>query len=110
MTFRARLIHTVEIQRATAGAADDYGQPARTFASIGTERCLIQPKSGRELAQVNEAGPVRGEYRVFMLPTDVTEADHLVRQDTAEVFEIGFVADAAGVGHHLELDASKVWP
>ena len=110
MSFDRLLVHTLAIERATAGAVDDYNQPAQAWATIATVKALIQPKSGRELAQVNEAGPVSGEYRVFMLPTDVTEGDHLVRQTPAEVYEIGFVADAAGIGHHLELDATRVWP
>lgn len=110
MSFASRLIHTVAIERATDGAVDDYNNPSRTFAAIATVGALIQPKSGRELAQLNDAGRVRGEYRVFMPITDVTEGDHLVRQTPAEVYEITFVADAAGVGHHLELDANRVYP
>lgn len=110
MSFDNRLLHTVAIERSTDGAVDDYNQPTQAFATIATVKALVQPKSARELAQVNEAGPVRGEYRVFMRPTDITEGDHLIKQDTAEIYEIGFVADAAGVGHHLELDCTRVWP
>lgn len=101
---------TVAIQRGTPGAVDDYNAPSISYATIATIACLIQPKSGRELGQVNEAGPVRGEYRIFMLPTDVTEGDQIIRQTPAEVYQVGFVADAGGQAHHLELDASRVWP
>jgi head-tail adaptor len=103
-----KLRHTVVIERATAGTADDYNQPAQTFAPIATVQALIQPKSGTERAQLNEAGVVRGQYRVFMPITDVVEGDHLVHGD--EVYELTFVADAAGAGHHLEIDAERVWP
>lgn len=108
MTMGVRLIHTVAIQRATAGAVDDYNQPSQTFATIATVKALIQPKSGLELAQANQAGAVRGEYRVFMYPTDVDEGDYLIRETPVEVYQILFVADAAGQGHHLQLDCTRV--
>jgi hypothetical protein len=103
-----KLHHTVQIQRGTPGAVDDYNHPSRTFATIGTVQALIQPKDGREVALLNEAGPGRGRYRVFMYPTDVLEGDHLVHGD--EVYELTFIADAGGAGHHLEIDAERVWP
>jgi head-tail adaptor len=110
MSFDSRLLHELAIERSTDGAVDDYNNPTQVFATLATVRALVQPKSGRELAQVNETGPVRGEYRVFMRPTDITEGDHLVRQDPDEVYQILFVADAGGIGHHLELDCTRVWP
>jgi head-tail adaptor len=103
-----KLHHTVIINRATAGTLDDYGQPSQTYAQLAVVRALIQPKSGRELALLNEAGPVRGKYRVFMYPTDVTEGDQLIHDD--EVYELTFVADAGGAGHHIEADAERIWP
>lgn len=109
MSFDSRLIHSLAIERATPGAVDEYNQPTSTYATVATVAALVQPKSGREVAQLNEAGPTKGLYRVFMRPTDVTEGDHLVTA-TGEVYEIGFVADAAGLGHHLELDCDRVWP
>ena len=109
MSFDGRLIHEVAIERSTDGAVDEYNQPTQVFAALATVPALVQPKSGRELAQLNEAGPVKGTYRVFMRPTDVTEGDHLVTA-AGEVYEIGFVANAGGVSHHLELDATRVWP
>lgn len=104
MMFR----HTVQIQRATPGAVDDYNQPTRTYATLATVQALIQPKSGQELAQLSEAGPVRGQYRVFMAPTDVHEGDRLVHG--SDVYELTFVADAGGAGHHLECDAERIEP
>lgn len=103
-----RLHHTVVIERATAGATDDYNQPAQTYATLATAQALIQPKSGDELALLSEGGPVRGQYRVFMYPADVTEGDHIIHGD--EVYELTFVADAGGASHHLEIDAERVWP
>lgn len=106
-----RLLHTLQIWRATSGSADDYNQPSQTFAAISTVRGLIQPKSGDELAQLSDAGPVRGKYRVFIpQPVDVTEGDQLLHLETSEVYEPTFVANAGGVGHHYEIDAERVWP
>jgi head-tail adaptor len=110
MSFDSRLVHEVAIERATPGTVDDYNQPSLTYATIATVPALVQPKSGRERAQLNEAGAVKAEYRIYLRPTDITEGDHLIKQDSGEVYEIGFVADAAGIGHHLEIDATRVWP
>ena len=110
MGFDERLIHTVAIERNTPGPVDEWNMPTEVWATIATPQALIQPKSGRERAQQNEAGAVTGQYRVYLRPIDVTEGDHLIHQDGGEVYEIGFVADAAGIGHHLELDATRVWP
>ena len=104
-----RLHHDVAIYRSTLGAVDDYNQPSETFTLLATEPALIQAKSGVELAQLNNAGVVRGRYRVFMRQTDVAEGDHLVHND--DVFELTFVdSDAGGAGHHMELDAERVYP
>jgi len=110
MGFDERLIHDVAIERSTAGPVDAWNMPSEVWATIATPAALIQPKSGRERAQQNEAGSVTAEFRIYMRPTDITEGDHLIRQDTGEVFEIGFIADAGGIGHHLEIDATRVWP
>lgn len=112
MSFDALLIHELAIERATDGPVDEYNQPTQVFGTLATVRARIVVKDGGELAQLNEAGPVKGEYRVFMRPTDVTEGDHLVRADPAEVYEIGFRADRSGRHsvHHLELDCTRVWP
>lgn len=108
MSFDQLLRHTVIINRASAGATDDYNQPSQTYAQLAVVPALIQPKSGAELALLNEGGPVRGRYRIFMNPTDVKEGDQIIRD--AEVYELMFIADAGGAGRHLEIDADRVWP
>lgn len=112
MSFDSRLRHQVAIMRGTPGAVDEYNQPTITYSAIATVPALIQPRTGREAIQDNEAGPMRGTYQVFMRPADVVEADHLICQDSGVdgIYEIIFVANAAGLGHHLELDATRVWP
>lgn len=109
--FDSRLIHMLVIERATAGAVDEYNNPTQVWATLAVVPGRVQAKSGRELAQLNDAGPVRGEFRVFMRPTDVLESDHLILSESGEIYEIGFVAPRSGAGiHHLELDCNRVWP
>lgn len=109
MSFDSRLIHEVAVNRATAGAVDEWNNPTQVFATLATVPARITTKGGRELAQLNEAGPVKGEFLIFMRPTDVTEGDHLVSA-TGEIYQIGLVAPRSGASlHHLELDATRVW-
>lgn len=112
MSFDSTLIHRVAIMRPIDGpGVDDYNQPDRSWEALAVVDARIVPKSGRQLEQVNEAGPVRGLFTTYMRPTDVAESDHLVLQSTGEVYEIMLVQPRSGAGlHHLELDTSRVWP
>lgn len=110
MTITHLLIHPVAIWRSTPGAVDDYNVPTPTWALHEATIARITPKTGREMAQVNQAGPRAGDYRVYLDPTDVTEGDHIV-DAAGRIYEIGFVAERSGEDlHHLELDVTKVYP
>lgn len=106
MSFDSRLLHSLVIERATAGAEDSYGQPARTYAALATVKGLVQPKSYREVALQSQAGAVVSTHTIFMRPTDVQEADRILFGSAR--YEIVGVRDAGGVGHHYELDAKLV--
>jgi hypothetical protein len=114
-----RLLHVLTIERVVYGVEDDYGQAARTYATLATVKGLPQPKSLREQAAVHQAGSVIGDWTVFLNPTDITEADRIVHDPAvcghandlpAGIFEPTGVRNAAGVGHHLEVDARLVDP
>jgi hypothetical protein len=107
MAIASRLIRTLVIERASDGAVDEYNQPSRIWATLATVRGLIQPKRAREVAQLNQAGAVVSTHTVFLAPTDVREADRILADD-GQRYEIDGVRDAAGLGHHLELDARTV--
>lgn len=110
MSFDDLLIHPVVIWRSTPGAVDEYNDPTVTWGIVATIDARIVPKSGREIPQANEAGPRSGQFVIYTNPTDVTEADHLVSEE-GDVYEVGFVAERSGAElHHLELDATKVYP
>lgn len=121
MSIGSRLTHTVTIERfSSSGDPDDdteYGQPVRTPSTLATIKAAIQPKSDREIALTTQAGAALADYRIYVLPTDLTTADAIVhdaqdcpmRPDLPDGrFQIVGVPDAAGLGHHLEVDAKLV--
>lgn len=121
MISTARLLHTVTIQRFNEGADDDWGQPSRTYTDHATVRALPQPKTIEEQAITSQAGAVVGSWTVFMQPSDLRESDRLahnqatcpvpsVRDLPTGTFQLTGIRNAAGVGHHLEVDASFVAP
>lgn len=110
MSFDRLLVHSLVIERATPGAVDDYNQPTLTWATLATVPGLIQPKSAREIAQLNETGAVRATHTAYLRPTDINEADRITiaAGGMAGTYQIDGIQDAAGHGHHLEIDCSRV--
>lgn len=110
MSFDSLLVHSLVIERATAGAVDEYNQPTLTWATLTTVPGLVQPKSVREVAQLNEAGAVVSTHTAFLRPTDITERDRIAiaAGSMAGTYQIDGIRDAAGLGHHLEIDCRKV--
>ncbi len=118
MSFGSRLTHTVAIVRkADAHTLDDYGQPVTSDAVLRTVKAAIQPRRENEQAAVSQAGPAAGDHVIFMFPTDVTTADAIFHDRTvcpltADLptarYEIVGVPNAAGLGHHLEIQARLV--
>jgi hypothetical protein len=101
-----RLIHELVIKRNAAGQRDERGVPAQTASTVATVPGLIQPKSDREVAQLNQAGPVASTHTIFLMPTDLTEADFI--ESGGRTYQVDGIRDAAGVGHHLEVDVHAV--
>lgn len=115
MSFGDRLTHTVTIVRQVAtGAQGDYGHATTADSVLATVKAAIQPRRERELAATDQGGVATSEYVLFLLPTDITTADAIVHDpDTCPVsadlpaarFEIIGTPNAAGLGHHLEVQA-----
>ena len=102
-----RLIHTITIERASDGAADDRGVPAQTWAPSSTAQAWVQPKSARELMQLSQGGPVASTHSIYVDPNaDVTEADRIVFDGST--YQIDGIRDEAGYGHHFKVDAHLV--
>jgi len=100
------LNHSVTVERSGDGSLDERGNPTQTWSTYVETKASIQPKTVDELAQLSQAGPVRGDWTIYMYPAGVIEADRIV--DGSRVFEVMGVRDAAGVGHHDEIDAQLV--
>lgn len=115
--FGSRLTHTVTIVRETpTDTLDDYGQPTVT-TSQRTVKAAVQPRTEREQALMSNAGAAVSDHVIYMFPTDLTTADAIVHDEgTCPVasdlptgrFEIVGVPNAAGLGHHLEVEANMV--
>lgn len=105
-----RFVHELTLERATAGAVDDYNQPTNTWAAIATVPGLVQPKSVDELNQANQGGPVVGDHSIFLpANTDIEEADRLVWN--GERYEIdGLERRQYGKLRHIKVNARKVTP
>lgn len=96
-----------EVQNAGTPDEDEYGQPVVVPTTVATVRGLIQPKSAREVALTSEAGVVQSDHLGFMAPlSGLTTGDWLERDGRR--YDIVAIADAAGLGHHLELDLKAV--
>ena len=101
MGIASRLRHSCTIERAAHGARDEYGVPAESWTTLRTVRCWYQPASRKELTESSSGGALREDGVVFMLPTDITEADRIVIDGTT--YGIIDVHDAAGKDQHYEV-------
>lgn len=108
--FDSQLIHSLVIERATDGAVDEYNQPSRTWSTVAEVPGLVQPKTARELAQLNNAGAVVSTYSIYARPTDVQPSDRIriLSGSMAGLYEIDGIRNEAGRDHHLKLDARTV--
>ena len=122
MSLAALLRQQIVIERSlpvTVGATsavpehpllDDYGQQVHGWAALATVAGSIQPRKATEVALQSQGGATMTDTVVYLMPTDVLAADRIrPAVDTAGPwYEITGVRDAAGRGHHLELDARLV--
>ena len=120
MSFASRLIHTVHLERDVAtGTEDEYGQPVNETEVGENFRAAIQPKTAREVALVTQAGAPFTDTTIFCLPRVMTTADKIVHDASScpvvaardlpdGTYELSGIRNAAGLGHHLELDAKVI--
>lgn len=101
-----RLHHTLVIERPTAGARDDYGNPSQTWATLATVKGLVQPKNVRDLAPLSQGGPVVSDMNIYLYPTDLAEADRIVSDGLT--YQVDGVHDEGGADHHFRVDAHLV--
>lgn len=110
MSFDNRLVHDLVIERSTDGAVDDYNQPTVSWATLASVKGLVQPKSAREVAQLNQAGATVSTYTIYLRPTEIQPSDRvtIAAGPMAGTYEIDGIRNASGINHHLEADARMV--
>jgi hypothetical protein len=120
MSFDSLLTHTVHLERrAETGTSDDYNQP-EIAPEIGEPfMAAIQPRTAREMALISQAGAPVSDHTIFMRARLVASGDRIVHDATtcpvpavsdlaSASFELSGVRNAAGIGHHLEVDARLI--
>lgn len=110
MSFDSLMRHMFIIERPTDGAVDAYNNPTTTYATLATVPGRMQPKNVREVAALNQAGATVSTYTGYVRPTEVQPSDRIriASGAMAGTYEIDGVRDAAGMGHHYEIDCRMV--
>jgi hypothetical protein len=118
------LVHTVELRRSVPGGTldpegEDRGHLATTDTLVGTYLGLVQPRTARERANATRDDASIGTHRIYLEASAigvVTSDDYLRKTGTfaddlnGDYRIVGEVANAAGMGHHLEVAAERVIP
>lgn len=105
--------HLVTILRAyDSGALDGWGRPVLTaFLPTYTDvPAWVQQLGTVEQQLLSQAGERDVTHRIFMDPTDISEAD-MLRWDAGHMdFELVDVTDPDGTGDHLQITAHERVP
>lgn len=108
MSFDALLRHTLVVKRlAATGTFDDYGQPATAETTVATVAGRIAPKSVREVALLSQAGAVVSTHTGYIRPLPGLDTGCWIESGGVR-YDIVGMPDAAGQGHHLELELVAV--
>lgn len=122
MSIGDLLRHSIVLVRDGSPAAldpegDDRGHPATTPADVATYAGLIQPRDARERLSVAGNDVNVGTHRIYLeaAAIGVVDVDDRLRKeatapgaDLAGEYRIVGIANAAGMGHHLEVDAELI--
>ncbi len=96
-----------EVDDAGTPELDEYGQPVASETTVATVAGLIQPRSAREIAQSGSAGVAIGDHVGYLRLLAGLGTDCWVERDGIR-YDVLSVADAGGIGHHLELGLRRV--
>ena len=103
MAIESRYIHTLVVKRAVStDVLTAYGQPVVVETTVATVRGLIQPRRAREVALASQEGADIGDLCGYMDPLPGLTTRDWIERDGLR-YDILSIADAGGVGHHLEL-------
>ena len=113
MSFAGLLVHPLAIVTpvaATPGSDDEYGQPTPGTPEVVQVNGMVQPKTAREISQVNQAGAEYSDHTIYLLPRRLS-ADAYIRDDpdAGRRFDIvGIRSFEFGSAPHLEVDVKLV--
>ena len=112
MSFTGMLRHSLTILDPSVGTEDSHGHvEAHPYTDGATIKGLVQERTGKEVDGPDLGGTVVVNAVVFVPPgTVVTARNRIRRNDTAAIYEVLYVKDAAGWGHHIELDCRRIIP
>ncbi len=96
-----------EVDGSGAPALDDYGQPVSAPTVFATVPGLIQPRSAHEVPAVSQAGAAIGSHVGYTALLEGLSTHDWIEMGGVR-FDILAVPDAAGLGHHLELELRAV--
>ena len=119
MSVDDRMIHTLAIERSSAGTPDDLGQSTQVWGAIATTRAFVVTKSAHEVALLSQGGAVVSAITIGVpIGTDLVPADRLhhvpaactvAANDLPDVlYELTDVRDASGAGIYLRCDATEI--
>lgn len=112
MSLEALMRHSIQVWTPATGAEDAWGHvdPA-PWVEGASVRGLVQERAGKEVAGPDLGGTVIVNAVVYLpIGTAVTPRDRLERTDTGAMYDVLYVRDAAGQGHHLEIDCRRIEP
>lgn len=107
MALGSLLNKTATRQRFVQTGTDRRNHPTGDYSDTTTFPVALQTVSGREIYIDQKVTVVT--YQAFAdYGADVTVKDHLVID--GNTFNVLLVSDAAGMGHHLEIDLELISP
>ena len=116
MPIGDRFIHSLVIERLVAQVdgsgspiLDADRQPVSDQVELASVSGLVQPRRVTELLPTDQAEAVRADHVIYLFPTDLEAGDFVFfADDGSRRYEVLGVRDAAGLSHHLEVDARLV--
>lgn len=122
MSFDALLRHTLVIKRNVQTTVpvhvppeptdgdpvfDEYNQPVMAETTVATVAGRIQPKTAREVVLLAQAGAVVSTHTGFIRPLAGLDTGCWIESGGIR-YDIVGMPDAAGHGHHTELELVAV--
>lgn len=106
MGIATYLTMTVEVHRRSAGAINEFGEAADTWASVASLSAVIQPANGKFKREDGGIMKTSSHTLYCLTGANIKEGDKVKYAD--EFYDVLFVADAAGRAHHNEVELLKL--